>query len=168
MAMVWIPPRMITRDRIVRPIPVTVIGMEKVCSRAEEMEFAWVRLPIPKEASTVNRANRKPNVRPRDLFFRPFFMVNIGPPAISPLAFTSRYLTASIHSANLLVRPKQAEIHIQTRAPGPPENMAVATPTMLPVPMVAANAVIRVENGETSPCPRFVVRASLPSTLFRA
>ena len=105
---------------------------------------------------------------PRDLFFSAFFMVNIGPPAISPLAFTSRYLTASMHSANLLVRPKQAEIHIQTRAPGPPENIAVATPTILPVPMVAAKAVISVENGETSPWPRFVVRASLPSTLRNA
>ena len=31
--------------------------------------------------------------------------------------------------------------HIQKMAPGPPETMAVATPTMLPVPMVPASAV---------------------------
>ena len=37
--------------------------------------------------------------------------------------------------------PKKATIHIQKMAPGPPVMMAVATPTMLPVPMVAASAV---------------------------
>ena len=34
-----------------------------------------------------------------------------------------------------------AMTHIQKMAPGPPETMAVATPTMLPVPMVPASAV---------------------------
>ena len=52
---------------------------------------------------------------------------------------------ASIHSLNLEVRPKAAEIHIHTRAPGPPETMAVATPTIFPVPMVAASAVVSAE-----------------------
>ena len=36
--------------------------------------------------------------------------------------------------------------HIQKMAPGPPLRMAVATPTMLPVPMVAASAVHRLWN----------------------
>ena len=67
---------------------------------------------------------------------------------------------ASIHSENLEVRPKAAEIHIHTNAPGPPDTIAVATPTILPVPMVAANAVVRAENGEISPFP--------PSDFFRA
>lgn len=105
---------------------------------------------------------------PKVLFFSPFFMVYIGPPLISPLALTSRYLMASIHSLNLEVRPNAAEIHIQTRAPGPPETMAVATPTILPVPMVAASAVVRAENGDTSPSPRLLVRASLLRVLFSA
>ena len=35
-----------------------------------------------------------------------------------------------------------AVIHIQNRAPGPPTAIAVATPAMLPVPTVAASAVI--------------------------
>lgn len=34
------------------------------------------------------------------MFLKPFFMVNIGPPFISPLAFTSRNLKPSIHSEN--------------------------------------------------------------------
>ena len=61
--------------------------------------------------------------------------------------------------------PNAAEISIQTNAPGPPIASAVATPTMLPVPMVAASAVISAENGETSPVPCWVVRASLLITL---
>ena len=37
--------------------------------------------------------------------------------------------------------PKKAENHIQNTAPAPPAAMAVATPTMFPVPIVAASAV---------------------------
>ena len=48
--------------------------------------------------------------------------------------------------------PTRAVIHIQNRAPGPPMAMAVATPTMLPVPMSAAMAVIRAFQGDISPC----------------
>ena len=47
--------------------------------------------------------------------------------------------------------PTSAVIHIQNTAPGPPSAMAVATPAMLPVPMVAASAVIRDWNGVISP-----------------
>ena len=36
--------------------------------------------------------------------------------------------------------------HIQKMEPGPPLMMAVATPTILPVPMVAASAVQRLWN----------------------
>ena len=44
--------------------------------------------------------------------------------------------------------PKKATIHIQKMAPGPPEIKALATPTILPVPMVAASAVQRDWNWE--------------------
>ncbi len=37
--------------------------------------------------------------------------------------------------------PKNAISHIQNTAPGPPTRIAPATPTMLPVPTVAASAV---------------------------
>ena len=92
----------------------------------------------------------------------------IGPPLISPFSFTSRYLIASIHSLNLEVKPNAAEIHIHTSAPGPPETIAVATPTIFPVPIVAARAVVSAENGETSPSPLLFVRASLLRVLFSA
>ena len=60
---------------------------------------------------------------------------------------------ASAHSAYFVEIPNAAAIHIQTRAPGPPSTIAVATPTILPVPIVPANAVINAENGEISPSP---------------
>ena len=40
---------------------------------------------------------------------------------------------------------------IQNTAPGPPAKMAVPTPTMLPVPMVADSAVVRAPNWLMSP-----------------
>ena len=42
---------------------------------------------------------------------------------------------------------------IQNNAPGPPAEIAVATPTILPVPIVADNAVQRAPKLVTSPCP---------------
>ena len=51
--------------------------------------------------------------------------------------------------------PKTPVTHIQKSAPGPPVAIAVATPAMLPVPTVAARAVIRAWKWEMSPawCP---------------
>ena len=114
------------------------------------MELDWVTSPMPKEASTANRAKELPRARPRALGRMPRAMTNMGPPAVSP---GRRNLTARAHSANLAARPNRAAISIHTRAPGPPAVMAVATPTILPVPMVAARAVMRVERGETRPRP---------------
>ena len=132
------------------------------------MEFPCVIFPIPNDAITANNAKNHARTAPSFLFFSPFFIVYIGPPLISPFSFTSRYLIASIHSLNLEVSPNAAEIHIHTSAPGPPETIAVATPTIFPVPIVAASAVVSAENGETSPSPRLFVRASLLRVLFNA
>ena len=132
------------------------------------MEFPCVIFPIPKEAITAKRAKSHPRTAPNFLFFSPFFIVYIGPPDISPFSLTSLYLIASIHSENFEESPKQAEIHIHTKAPAPPETIAVATPTIFPVPIVAASAVVSAENGETSPVPRLFVRASLLNVFFNA
>ena len=51
--------------------------------------------------------------------------------------------------------PKNAASHIQKMAPGPPAAMAVATPTMLPVPTVAERAVQRALKESISPLPAF-------------
>lgn len=50
-------------------------------------------------------------------------------------------MTAKRPSEYLVAIPKNAVITIQNNAPGPPAQTAVATPTILPVPIVALNAV---------------------------
>ena len=149
-------------------MPTIYVGAPKVLFNASEIEFACVMFPIPKEAMTAKIANIIPSTAPAFLFLKPFFIVYIGPPDISPFSFTSRYLIASIHSLNFELRPKQAETHIHTNAPGPPATMAVATPTIFPVPMVAASAVVSAENGDTSPSPLVVCLASLLNVLLSA
>ena len=49
--------------------------------------------------------------------------------------------------------PNSPAVHIQKMAPGPPARSAVATPTMDPVPMVAASAVASAPKLEMSPLP---------------
>ncbi len=66
-----------------------------------------------------------------------------------------RYLIASRPSEYLVAMPNSAASHIQNSAPGPPATMAVATPTILPVPMVADSAVHSAAKLETSPLPPF-------------
>ncbi len=60
---------------------------------------------------------------------------------------------AKTPSAYFVAIPKNAAIHIQRSAPGPPSLMAVATPTILPVPTVAARAVASAAKLEISPLP---------------
>lgn len=59
--------------------------------------------------------------------------------AISPLN-RSMQIRFGIAISALAISEK-----FHTRAPGPPETMAVATPTIFPVPMVAASAVVSAE-----------------------
>ena len=66
---------------------------------------------------------------------------------------TLRYFTASRPSENFVAMPNSAASHIQNIAPGPPATMAVATPTMFPVPMVADRAVHSAPKLVTSPSP---------------
>ena len=47
--------------------------------------------------------------------------------------------------------PNTPVSHIHSTAPGPPARMAVPTPTMLPVPMVADSAVVSAPNWLMSP-----------------
>ena len=78
-----------------------------------------------------------------------------------PSDFTSRYLMASIHSAYFVAVPNIAASHIQKSAPGPPATIAVATPTMLPVPIVAERAVQSAAKPESSPSPSFFLKIPL-------
>lgn len=144
-----IPPTIISKETTVITIPVTHVGTLKVECKAPAIEFPVSCFRFQKKQLLQTEQKPCQNSAKR-LIFQTFFIVYIGPPLISPLAFISRYLIASMHSLNLEVRPNAAEIHIHTRAPGPPDTIAVATPTILPVPIVAASAVVSAENGETS------------------
>ena len=90
---------------------------------------------------------------PSHLALSPRSRAYIGPPRMCPsfLIFTL-YLTASRASEYFVAMPNTPVSQHQSTAPGPPRVMAVATPTMLPVPMVAARAVARAPNWLTSPC----------------
>ena len=76
----------------------------------------------------------------------PFSRAYIGPPSIFPRVVLTRYFTARSPSAYLVEIPKTPVSQHQRTAPGPPNAMAVATPMMLPVPMVAAKAVASAPN----------------------
>ena len=137
-------------EQTTRTTPVASVEMPSELN-AELIEFACVMLPIPNDAQTAKIANSVainfPNAPPM-----PFFIAYMGPPAISPTELVSRYLTARTDSPYLVDRPNAALIHIQIIAPGPPRTIAVATPTILPVPTVAESAVISDWNGDRSPC----------------
>ena len=159
------PPKTTAPTQITSAMPTTHLGILNVELTAVVIELPCAELPIPNEAIRVNIANITARNEPSFLFLRPYLSVYIGPPHISPFSLTVLYLPASAHSAYLVDIPKAAEIHIHTRAPGPPSTIAVATPTILPVPTVAASAVIKAENGEMSPSPSFCLDSLLKSFL---
>ncbi len=102
---------------------------------------------MPKALTAVSTAKTTPSQRAPTPRSRTY----IGPPAIDPPAPRTRYFTASSASPYLVAIPKTPVSHIQSTAPGPPDATAVATPTMLPVPIVAASAVVSAPNCDTSP-----------------
>ena len=64
--------------------------------------------------------------------------------------------------------PKTPVNHIHRRAPGPPIAIADATPTILPVPIVAANAVVNAANCDISPFPpSFETGSLIPNPINR-
>ena len=76
-------------------------------------------------------------------------MVYIGPPSCS-FPRVIWYWPARVTSANLVAMPRKPDTHIQKTAPGPPRQIAPATPMIFPVPTVAARAVHRACRGVTA------------------
>ncbi len=70
-------------------------------------------------------------------------IVYIGPPCIVPRLSGPRNWIASVQVKNLVAIPVSAQTHIQNTAPGPPVWIAMATPLMLPMPIVPAKALLR-------------------------
>ena len=102
---------------------------------------------MPNDARAVNTAKSMPS----HFMLRPRSRAYIGPPYILPSSPFTRYFTARRPSAYFVDIPKMPVSQHHSTAPGPPRATAVATPTMLPVPMVAARAVAKAPNWLTSP-----------------
>lgn len=120
------------------------------------MALACTIAPMPKQAMAPKMAKHVPSHFQRGP--RPFLMKYMAPPTQLPAGVFSRKCTESRTSANFVIMPTRAVTHIQKRAPGPPMAMAVATPTILPVPISAARAVMRAFQGESSPCADWFLR----------
>ncbi len=64
--------------------------------------------------------------------------------------------------------PSRADTHSQKIEPAPPRVTAVVMPAMLPVPTVAASAVVRAWKGVTSPSLASCLSNILPMVFFMA
>src|SRR5262247_2655312 len=143
------PPRITTAVKAVITAPDHQGDTWKVSFTRVAIELACTMLPMPNAATAVRAAKIRPSQRARS----PRSSTYIGPPAIVPSGPLTRYFTARTASEYLVAMPKTPVSHIQSTAPGPPALTAVATPTMFPVPMVAASAVVSAPNWLTSPVP---------------
>ena len=92
----------------------------------------------------------------------------MGPPTQSPRTLRSRNFTDSSTSEYLVAMPSRAETHSQKMEPAPPRVTAVVMPAMLPVPTVAARAVVRAWRGVTSPALASCFLNILPTVFFMA
>ena len=72
---------------------------------------------------------------------RPSTIKYMGPPCNWPALSFPRNIIANDEVKNLVDIPTTALTHIQNKAPGPPIEIATATPAILPIPIVDDNAV---------------------------
>ena len=75
----------------------------------------------------------------------------MGPPAIDPSGMIFLNFWPSTVSTSLVPIPSVAESHIQKTEPGPPMAIAVHTPAIFPLPIMAARDVVNVWKGVISP-----------------
>ena len=130
-----------------------------------EIALICVPQPIPNEASMASSANSTPS----HFMFSPRSSAYIAPPCMRPSLVCTRYLTAIRLSAYLVAMPNTPVSQHHSTAPGPPRNTAVPTPTILPVPMVDASAVVSAWNWLTSPgeSGSFVTDSRIPVNVLR-
>ena len=141
------PPRITAAARSISTAPLTLVLMPYEACIMVEMAFACTVQPMPNAAMAVNTANRMPILRHP----RPRSNVYIGPPSMCPFSDFTRYFMASRASEYFVEMPNTPVSQHQNTAPGPPNATAVATPIILPVPIVAARAVASAPNCDTSP-----------------
>ena len=74
-----------------------------------------------------------------------------------PRASFTRYFMAAKTSVYLVAMPRMPVSHIHRTAPGPPDRIAVATPTMEPV--------LNVEASDVAIAPKLLTSPRAPSSL---
>ena len=144
------PPQMVRKQVTPRTVTETMGAMPKPSCRELVTDSVWtqqVQGPRTKQAAARTMA---PPFQPRA-----FFMTKDRSHMYS--STDSLYLTRNLWprmiSQALVDMPRSPDTHIQKTAPGPPATMAVATPPILPTPMVLAMAVQAAAKPETVPVP---------------
>jgi hypothetical protein len=103
--------------------------------------------PVTAEIMTVTQKTY-PIHRPRpardgDIWRRPWLTTNMGPPCGLSGSSVCLYSIDWVTSVILRAIPITPTTHIQKIAPGPPRDIATATPPMFPRPTVAESAAER-------------------------
>ena len=75
-------------------------------------------------------------------FPKPSIIKYIGPPCKTPALSFPLNMIAKVDVKNFVDIPITALTHIQKTAPGPPIEIATATPAIFPIPMVEDKAVV--------------------------
>ena len=150
--------------KIATTTPTNHFGTLVLACTTFAMAFTCVAQPIPKEANPANTAKIIPRIFPSGCHFNPRERAYIAPPCILPSLFFTLYFTAIKDSAYFVAIPNTPDNQHQRTAPGPPSAIAVPTPTILPVPIVAARAVVRAPKFDTSPSASgsFVTESLIP------
>ena len=159
-AMVCTPPKMTTATSTTMAMPMSHVGTPGAfAAMMPVMADACTAEPVPMVATTANAANATAPVFAHQAAtvpsarLKPRSQMYMAPPSMVPAWSRTRYFTDANTSTYLVAMPNTPVIHIQNTAPGPPARMAVATPTMEPVPMVAASAVASAPKFDMSPSP---------------
>ncbi len=129
------PPRITDPTKTIATVPVIVRSTpHSACNRPANW-LAWNRGRQPIMPHTANIRARGLNRGPS-----PTSIKYMGPPWAMPSSSWRRYMQASVQVKNFVHMPSKPAIHIQKMAPGPPMLMAMATPAILPMPIVPDNA----------------------------
>ena len=161
--MLPMPPTMTSQTSTAMPMPAIHVGRPSSLCRTTAIELGCVKGVVVIAATPAMSAY----VLASQGDLRPSRSAYIGPERIVVPA-ASRQVKPSTASVNLMVVATKPYAQIQKSAPGPPETIAVATPAMLPVPIVPDRAVMKAWKGLSAPavpdsCEAIMARNASPS-----
>ena len=152
-AMRFTPPTITTPSRAARIMPDVSVDTGNALCIVDEAPLDCTIVRHTAQAMMVITAKTIPSQRWRS----PSSKILNGPPRY-PLEWRNLYICDSVDSTKAVDAPKNATTHIQNTAPGPPNAMAVATPTMFPVPTLPERAMQNASNDEIPSAPRFLLK----------